>query len=361
MDTDLMYILFTSGSTGTPKGVAVMHRSVIDYINALQKKVNLSCNDVIGNQAPFYTDMSLKDIYMSINAGATLCIIPQKYFLFPKKLLEYLEEKRVTFLMWVPTAYAIIYRLDGLSKIRPKYLKRFWFSGEAMSVSLYRYWKKYYPNGEYAQLYGPTEATGACTFYNITSDYKDEEIIPIGKPFENTGIFLLDENDKEIRNDMLNMIGEICVYGTCLSAGYYNNRRLTDETFVDNPLIKSYSSKIYRTGDLAKWDSDGNLIFITRKDYQIKHRGKRIELGEIENAVLLIKQIKSCCCIHNKRKDELVLFYTGEIDVKNLIDKLKKILPQYMIPMDCRNKKQLPILSNGKLDRKQMEKWINGF
>lgn len=359
VDTDLMYILFTSGSTGQPKGVAVRHRSVIDYIHALEKEVEVTCDDVIGNQAPFYADMSLKDIYMSINVGATICIIPQKYFSFPKKLLEYLEEKRVTFLMWVPTAYAIIARLDALGQIRPRFLSRFWFSGEIMPIPIYKYWKKYFPDGEYAQLYGPTEATGACTFYNVLQDYEDEEIIPIGKPFDNTGVILLDEDNREIKNSMPDIVGEICVFGTCLAAGYYNNRELTDKVFVQNPLIKSFSFPIYRTGDMAKWDEEGNLIFICRKDHQIKHAGKRIEIEEIESVAKSMKQIESCCCVQDRKKDILVLFYTGNIDAKNIIKNMQKKLPQYMVPLDCRKETQLPALGNGKLDRMQIDMWVN--
>lgn len=359
VDTDLMYIIFTSGSTGIPKGVAVSHHSIIDYIEALEKETNITCDDIVGNQAPFYSDMSLRDIYMSISTGATNCIIPQKYFMTPKKLLEYLEENKVSFLMWVPTAYGIIAKFDALSKIKPTFLKRFWFSGETMPVPVYRYWKRYYPNGEYVQLYGPTEITGVCTFYKVVHDYKDEEIIPIGKPFRNTGIILLDENNQEIKENILGVQGEICVYGSCLAAGYYNNRRMTDKVFVQNPFIKSVASKIYKTGDIAEWDADGNLIFITRKDCQIKHAGKRIELGEIESVVKSITEIEECCCVHNRKKDALVLFYSGEMDEKSIIKIVLEKLPKYMTPWDCRRIKQLPLLSNGKLDRVQMDKWIN--
>ncbi len=200
IDTDLMYILFTSGSTGTPKGVAVTHRSVVDYIEDFQQEVKLTKEDILGNQTPFYTDMSLKDIYMGIRVGAAVCIIPQKYFMAPKKLLQYLEDNRVTSLAWVPTAYRIVSQFDGLGRIRPGYLRRFLFSGEAMPVPVFRYWKKHYPDAEFIQQYGPTEITGACTSFRITKDYREGETIPIGKPFPNTGLFLLDENNTEKRS-----------------------------------------------------------------------------------------------------------------------------------------------------------------
>lgn len=354
VDTDLMYILFTSGSTGIPKGVAVRHRSVLDYVQAFIEEVPLSEKDIVGNQVPFYVDMSLKDIYMSLKVGATICVIPQKYFMTPKKMLMYLDENHVTMLMWVPTAYNVVTQFDALSKVRPSALNKFLFSGEGMPVPVYSYWKSHYPEALYIQQYGPTEITGACTTYTVTRDYGTEETIPIGKPFKNTYIVLLDEEDHEITRDRIGIAGEICVSGTCLAAGYYNNPEKTGEVFVQSPLVQAYPSKMYRTGDLGRWDDDGNLVFVSRKDYQIKHGGRRIELGEIEAAVYSIPKIKSCCCVHNAQKDVIVLYYVGEIDEKELRTVVKDKLPQYMIPAQYIKSNDLPKLENGKLDRRQM-------
>jgi len=354
VDTDLMYILFTSGSTGIPKGVAIRHRSVVDYVDAFTAEVPIGVEDVVGNQVPFYVDMSLKDIYMSLAVGATICVIPQKYFMSPKKLLTYLEDNGVTMLMWVPTAYSIVAQFDGLSKIKPSNLKKFLFSGEGMPISVFRYWSQAYPEAVRIQQYGPTEITGACTTYNVQREYQDGETIPIGKPFKNTGIVLLDEEDREVPVNQVDVPGEICVYGSCLAAGYYNNPEKTKEAFVQNPLIKAYPSKIYRTGDLAKWDAEGNLVFISRKDFQIKHGGRRIELGEIETAVDSIEEVKSSCCVHDGEQDIIVLFYTGDFNEKELRTALKNKIPSYMVPGKYIQMEQLPKLSNGKLDRKTM-------
>ena len=359
MDTDLMYVLFTSGSTGIPKGVAVMHRSVVDYVLTSTDKIDLNDNDIVGNQAPFYADMSLKDIYMVMTAGATICIIPQKFFMSPKKLLQFLDDNKVTYIMWVPTAYRLISQFDALSKVKPEYLRKFLFAGEVMPIQVLHYWRSFYPNAGYIQLYGPTEITGACTSYKVMREYEDDEIIPIGKPFPNTGIVLLDENDDEIKTTDAGKAGEICVYGSCLAAGYYNNTEKTNEVFVQNPLIKGYPSKMYRTGDLAKYDDEGNLIFISRKDYQIKHGGKRIELGEIEAAVQSLEDIKACCCVQNREKDALVLYYIGENSDGDIMKGLQNKLPKYMIPTIYHNVDDLPTLPNGKLDRKQIDAWAN--
>lgn len=359
IDTELMYVLFTSGSTGTPKGVAVMHRSVMDYIEMATSEVNVEEGDILGSQTPLYSDVSLRDIYMTVKVGATVCLIPQRLFMSPKKLLQYLEGHQVTTLMWVPTAYRLVSQFDALEKIKPQCLKKLVYSGESMPIPVYRYWRVYYPNAEFMQLYGPTEITGVCTFYRITRDYADDESIPIGKPFANTGILLLDENDREITPPNTSAVGEICVYGTCLAAGYYNAPDRTAEVFVQNPAVTGYPSLMYRTGDLARYDEEGNLVFISRKDYQVKHGGRRIELGEIEAAFQAVKGIKAVCCVQNRREDKLVLYYIGEISEEKISLVVSSRLPKYMIPTAFHKMDELPILPNGKLDRKRMDSWAN--
>ena len=357
IDTDIMYILFTSGSTGVPKGVAVMHRSVMDYIRAFTAQTPIEESDVLGNQTPFYVDMSLKDLYMGITVGATICVIPQRFFMTPKKLLTYLDEQGVTMLMWVPTAYSIVSRFDALSKVKPGSLKKILFSGEGMPIPVFRYWREYYPDATYIQQYGPTEITGACTNFIIERDYGEKETIPIGRPFDNTGLILLDENDQLVSEDMPGVPGEICVFGSCLAAGYYNDPKKTASAFVDNPLVKTHPVRMYRTGDLARYDEDGNIVFISRKDYQIKHGGRRIELGEIESGIYEVPEVAVCCCVHNAEKDEIVAFYSGEIEEKALRVALRDRLPQYMLPAKCVKMDELPRLASGKLNRKQMQEW----
>lgn len=359
IDTDLMYVLFTSGSTGVPKGVAVMHRSVVDYIESTTEKINVEEGDVHGNQTPFYSDVSLRDIYMTLMVGAAACLIPQKLFMSPKKLLQYLDDHQVTTLMWVPTAYRLIAQFDALEKVKPRYLKKLLFSGETMPVPVYRYWRKHYPNAKFTQLYGPTEITGVCTSYQVTRDYEDNEMIPIGQSLPNTGIMLMDESGCVLEPSNTVSLGEICVYGTCLAAGYYNDPDKTAGAFVENPVMKGCPSLMYRTGDLARYDRDGNLVFVSRKDYQVKHGGRRIELGEIEAAFQAVNGVKAVCCVQDRREDKLVLYYIGEISEHDLPLTVRSRLPKYMIPAVCHKMEDLPILPNGKLDRKQMDRWAN--
>jgi len=361
VDTDLMYLIFTSGSTGIPKGVAISHRAVMDYIDAFISQIGLDSDDVCGNQAPFYTDFSLRDIYGSVAVGATVCIIPQSYFISPKRLLTYMDENNVSFLSWVPTAYRLVSQFDGLSKVKPSNIKKMLFSGESMPVPVFEYWKSHYENAKWIQCYGPTEATGACCFYIVEGDFDDTDTIPIGKPFNNTGIILVDieNNDEIIPVTEANRKGEICVFGTCLAEGYYNNPEKTKEAFVQNPLYIGRESKMYRTGDLGYYNSKGDIVFVSRKDYQVKHGGKRIELGEIETAVMAIPEIKAACCVQRRSDDTLVLYYTGNIDKADIQKGVGDKIPKYMIPGEYIQKEELPMLESGKLNRKLMDEMVN--
>ncbi len=361
IDTDLMYVLFTSGSTGIPKGVAVSHRSVIDYVEAYVSELELGPEDILGNQSPFYFDISLKDIYMAQKVGAALCIIPTRFFMTPKKLLEFLDENKVTSIAWVPTAYRMVAQFKGLQKVRPSELKRFVFSGETMPAGVYNYWKKEYPDGIFFQQYGPTEITGACTNYRVTRTFSNEESIPIGKAFHNTDLFLIDEKGEYISPDSANSVGEIYVRGTCVSPGYYNCPERTEEQFVQNPLQNRYPEKVYKTGDLAYWNEYQELIFVSRRDLQIKHSGHRIELGEIEKAVLSIEGVDACCCVQNRQKDEIVCFYVGDLkEKKELFLQAQQKLVKYMLPTVWQRVEELPVLPNGKLNRKELDEKVNG-
>lgn len=364
VDTDLMYLLFTSGSTGDPKGVAVMHRSVVDYIEAFLDEVKLSSDDVAGNQTPFYADMSLKDL-MVLYTGGTLVIIPQRFFMTPKKLLEYLDNNNVTTIMWVPTAYRLISQFDGLKRIKPSSLKRFVFSGESMPFPVFEYWLEHYPlsSSIYIQQYGPTEITGACTSHVITEEDVKKKILPIGRPFHNTGILLVDEKQHIVYDSRYDTDhtagaeGEILVFGSCLAAGYYNNNSESRAAFIQNPNINTHSSIAYRTGDLGRTGENGELIFISRIDYQVKHGGKRIELGEIECAADQTEGLKACCCVHDDENDELILYFTGEVPEKAIKEKLMALIPKYMIPTKYVKLDELPMLPNGKLDRKSLKEY----
>lgn len=354
LDIDPLYSIFTSGSTGIPKGVVVSHRSVIDFIDHFTEVFGFDETDVIGNQAPFDFDVSVKDIYSSLKTGATLQIIPKKLFSFPMKLLDYLEERKITSLTWAVSALCIVTTLKGFDYKVPSGIRKVIFSGEVMPVKHLNEWMRHYPEAMFVNVYGPTEITCNCTYYIVDRAFGLDEKLPMGHPFPNERVFLLDEEDQLVTTDMPNVKGEICVSGTALSLGYFNNWEKTEQVFVQNPLNTRYLELIYRTGDLGEYDSEGKLFFCSRKDFQIKHMGHRIELGEIEIAMNAVDGVLRACCIFDEEENRMLGFYEGEADKKTLTRELNAVLPKFMIPNVFVQTEAMPITKNGKIDRKHL-------
>lgn len=357
VDTDPMYANFTSGSTGVPKGVLVSHRSVIDFIDVFTNEFNINSNDRIANQAPFDFDVSVKDIYSAIKTGAELIIVPKELFSVPAKLLDYLCEYKPTTLIWAVSALCLVTTFHGLEYKTPDSVNKILFSGEVMPQKHLTQWMEHLPNAMFVNLYGPTEITCNCTYHIVDKDRNYENGLPIGKSFDNEEILLLDENDKLVVND--NLVGEICVRGTALALGYYNNKEETSKRFVQNPINDLYIDMIYRTGDLGYY-FNGELYFAGRKDFQIKYLGHRIELEEIETAVCKIDGIERCICSFDFERKKLYAFYMGSLDKKALYEKLKEKLPVYMIPTKLVQVENYPLNKNGKVDRKELYKLIGG-
>lgn len=349
LDVDPLYANFTSGSTGVPKGVVVCHRSVIDFINVFTDKFNITEKDIIGNQAPFDFDVSVKDIYSCLKTGATLLIIPRKLFMAPTRLLDYITENKTTTLIWAVSALCLITTFHGLEYKTPKTINKVMFSGEIMPLKHIREWIKHLPQAMYVNLYGPTEITCNCAYHILDNNVPYEKQIPTGKAFDNEQIILLDENDKEVIEK--NKTGEICVKGTALALGYYNNIEKTNEQFIQNPLNNKYIDMIYRTGDMGYIGNDNNLYFSGRKDFQIKHQGHRIELEEIQIAMEKIENIQRACCLYYEEKSKIYGFYIGNITKQEIHEELKKTLPVFMIPNVLVQIDEFPMTKNGKIDR----------
>lgn len=348
IDTDPIYIVFTSGSTGIPKGVVACHRSVIDYIESLSDVLRVNEDTVFGNQTPLYVDACLKELYPTLKYGATAYIIPKNLFMFPLKLVEFLNKYKINTVCWVVSALTMISAFGALEKEVPRYLHTIAFGSEVFPIKQYNLWKKHLPDARFINLYGPTEATGMSCYYEVNRDFELDEMIPIGRPFPNTEIILLDENNQiPIQGEA----GEICIRGTSLTLGYYRNFEKTNEVFVQNPLNPAYPELIYRTGDLGKYNEHGELMFVSRKDNQIKHMGHRIELGEIEIVANQMDGMKSACCIFDNEKKKIVLYYAGELTSAEVATYLKAKLPRYMIPNVIEALEEMPLTANGKINR----------
>lgn len=352
IDLDPVYINFTSGSTGVPKGVAINNRSIIDFINIFTEEFNFSENDIIANQAPFDFDVSVKDIYSAWFKGATLVLIPKAYFSSPARLLDYLVDNKVTTMTWAVSALCLITTFHGLDYKVPTTVNKIIFSGEIMPLKHLNIWMDKLPHARFINVYGPTEITCNCTYHIIDRKREYLDAIPIGKAFKNERVFLLDDNNQLIREK--HIPGEICVSGSSLALGYYNNKEQTDKHFCQNPINTVYNEMIYRTGDLAEYNDLGELMFKGRKDFQIKYMGHRIELEEIDKNILKHDGVINSCTIFDDKKSRLYNFYIGTVDKKELHAYLKEVLPIYMVPGIFYQLEVFPLNKNGKIDRKEL-------
>lgn len=358
IDLDPVYSIFTSGSTGVPKGVLISHRGMMDFGDFLVEQFGITEEDVTANQAPFYFDCSVKDIGICLRSGATLNIIPKKCFAFPKLLVDFLNERHVTCLFWATSAVILVANTGILDEKKPLYLKHVSFGGEAMPAKQLNCWKRNLPDVQYINVYGPTEVTVDCTYYVVDREFTDGEYVPIGSNIPNKQVLVLNDDDKLAA---VGEVGEICCRGTGVSMGYYNNREKTDSVFVQNPLHNLYNDIIYRTGDLGRWTERGELEFVSRKDFQVKHKGNRIELGEIEVAVNSIDGVTNAACIFDQPNDKIVLYYTtSDGKERDIINLVKERIPVYMFPEVVNYLQMMPYNLNGKIDRIQLKKMYEG-
>ena len=349
IDTDPMYATFTSGSTGIPKGVITCHRSVIDMTEALVDTFDFTQDSVFGNQNPFYFDASIKDIYSTLKCGATMYVIPKSCFVMPARLVQYLNAHKIDSILWSAAAIALVSNTKAFDEEQPLFLKNVMFSGEVMHNKVLNYWRRLLPGTNFVNLYGPTEITSVCTYYKIEKPFADDEVLPIGIPFKNTEVLILNDKNQPVEGSEK---GELCVRGCCLALGYYNNPEKTREAFCQNPLNDHYPEKIYRTGDLARYNELGEIMFLSRKDNLVKHMGQRIELGEIEIVVNSLELIDASICFYDHEKSKIVLYYQGsEADKKYIITSIKSTLPKYMFPNVMIKMDDMPYNLNGKIDR----------
>ena len=359
IDTDPVYSIFTSGSTGTPKGVVVSHRGVIDYIDWAIGRLGFTSDMVIGNQAPFYFDNSTLDIYLMYATGSTLCIIPEDRFIFPAKLVDYMNEQKISFVFWVPFVLINVANMDIFASKKPEYIKDVFFAGEVMPNKHLNYWRKHLPGCRYANLYGPTEITVDCTYYEVDREFTDDEPLPIGVPCRNSNVLILVDR---LRQAKPGEQGELCVRGSSLALGYYNNPEKTTAAFIQNPLQMHYPETIYCTGDIVYENDRGEIMYVGRVDSQIKHNGYRIELGEIETAILATDMVKNCCVIYDFKNKKIVLYYQAneELNLGAFRRSVSVHIPRYMLPTEYHREEMLRQNGSGKIDRAYYNKQVNG-
>ena len=360
IDTDPSCIINTSGSTGTPKGVVLNHKSFFDFIEWAIDTFHFGDDLVMGSLSPIVFDIYSFELCMLMAKASTLVVLPAHLAAFPAKILEVLEQHKVNFLFWVPTIMVNIANMDLLSAFKLESLKTVWFAGEVFPTKQYNYWHHHLPQTTFANLYGPIEITLDCTYYIINKEIPDEVPLPIGYPCRNTDILVLDDEDRLVKE--ANVEGELCVRGTSLAMGYYNNPEKTAAAFVQNPLNKAYPEVIYRTGDIVCYNEEGLIMFKGRKDNIVKHQGYRTDLGEIEHVIInTLKLVKNGCIVYNQAEKQITLFYEAEEEVPVTEFRLSigKVLPKYMIPTAYHRLEQLQRNANGKIDRLFYKKQVN--
>ena len=346
-DTNLLYVLFTSGSTGVPKGICVSHKSVIDYIINFCDELKLKENENWLNQTPFYFDASIRDVFASVKMGSTLHIMPNALFAFPKKILSYIEKEKITHFSSVPSVLSFYASEKNLAKFKLTSLKRVLFSGEIMPTKHFNILKKSLKNTSFFNLYGPTEITGTCSFCELKREFKDDEILPIGRAYKNTELLVFDENLKLLSLEQVGVKGELFVRGSCLSVGYYKDKIKTKKAFVQNPLHNDFTDLLYKTGDIVAYNEFGELVCYGRADNQIKYLGHRVELGEIESVINSHPKVKKAACVFEKY---IYCFYESELEL-DIKEFLEQRVPAFMIPVKFTRFDKLKLNANGKIDR----------
>lgn len=355
IDTDLLCIINTSGSTGTPKAVALNHRSFIDFTEVVFMEGLAAFGETIGSLSPTIFDIFSFELCMLMARAATLVVLPETLAAFPARLLQRMAECHVSFIFWVPTIMVNIANMDLLAHIGLPELRMIWFAGEVFPTAKFNYWRRQLPAARFVNLYGPIEITLDCLYYVVDRELADDEPIPVGAPFQNTSILILDEANRPSRT------GELCIRGSSLALGYYNDPEKTEAAFAQNPLNTAYPERIYRTGDIVAYNSLGELVFKGRRDTLIKHSGYRIELAEIEHvAVNQLKIVDNCCVVYDDKGKKIIMVYEAprEVPVKELRQALEAILPRYMLPGGYVHVSAMPRNPTGKIDRALLKKDI---
>lgn len=359
IDTDPYCIINTSGSTGTPKGVVLNHKSFIDFMAQTFDEYRFCENDVIGSLSPIVFDIWSYEMCLLMGKGSSIVVIPDTYSVFPVKILQLMQQHNVSYIFWVPTIMVNIANMGLLPQIPLPTLRLCWFAGEVFPTKQFNIWRHSLPQTTFANFYGPIEITLDCVYYTIEREIADDEPIPIGKAFRNTDILIIDESNHRVSE--ANKEGELCVRGTSLAMGYYNNPEKTAAAFVQNPLNQSYPEIIYRTGDLVFINDLGEIVFKGRKDSLIKHMGYRIELGEIEHVIInTLKLVKNGCVVYNHQRKEITLYYEAEnqLTAAEFRKAIGNTLPKYMIPVVYNCLPELRRNTNGKIDRLYYSKLV---
>ena len=355
---DIAYVLYTSGSTGAPKGVMVTHGNIRNYIDWATSYFNITSEDRILGTAPFYFDMSTFDIFCFLASGATLCLATDDSLLFPENLARFMEQEKVTLWKGVSSLLMYMCRAGVVRPGRMPTLRTVIFAGEPLDAQYLAKWMDTFPEKSYFNGYGPTEATGVSLCYRVDHIPEPGESIPIGRPCKGAQVVLVGDDGISVGS---NETGELCISGPCLAKGYLNDIEKTQRYFTPPPPgCNNLGDLVYHTGDLVRQTDDGNYVFISRKDHQVKWMGYRIELGEIETNLMAHPQVRGAVVLlasaANEGLTELVAFFEADGNIKpsTIARFLGQRIPPYMIPKRFIQMDSIPRNDRGKIARDEI-------
>lgn len=352
------YVIYTSGSTGEPKGVLVGHGNLLNHSGWMQREFALTAEDRALQFASISFDASAEEIYPTLLAGAAIVLRPAAV---PgaQELLQSIVAQQVTVLN-LPTAYWHVF-VEALAggRVDTGRLRLIIVGGERVSLDSLLRWRAVAGDGiEWVNTYGPTEATITSTLYRAPKDCSGLTGVPIGRPIDNVSTYLLDRSGQPVPTGV---VGELCIGGAGVAAGYWRRDALSAERFVADPFAKNTAARMYRSGDLARWLPDGNMAYVGRNDDQLKLRGFRIEPGEIETQLRACPDVREATVLlrEDTPGDKRLVAYVGcpaapATLVADLRERLQKVLPEYMVPGAFVVLDALPMTLNGKLDRRAL-------
>ena len=355
IETDLAYILYTSGSTGRPKGVMISHQNALTFVEWCAEEFQVRSEDRLSNHAPLHFDLSVFDVYNTLEAGATVYLITEDLAVFPTSLAGFIEAQAITIWYSVPSALMLLLLHGRLTPEKLKSLRTILFAGEVFPMKYLRQLAEVSQESELYNLYGPTE-TNVCTYYKVERErLASLDKLPIGIACANTDTFSVTPEGKLAGKGEA---GELYVRGPGVTNGYWADEEKTHKMVVPNHFQEHFEEKMYRTGDIVTVGDDGNYYFQGRRDSMIKSRGYRIELGEIESALLSHPGVREAAVLAvpdeviGKRIRAVVATHVaGSLGVLELQQYCAARVPKYMIPELIELCVELPKTSTGKIDR----------
>ena len=353
--SDVAYILYTSGSTGKPKGVMITHANIINATDWAVEELGITLEDRMSQHPPLHFDLSTFDLYCAFKSGATLFLVPEGLSMFPGQLIKFIEKNKITIWNSVPSVMVYLSTSGLIKPDRIASVKKIFFNGEGFPTKFLASWMTVFPDKEFVNMYGPTEATVQCTFYKIPKVPTDlTKLVPIGKAQKGVEVFAVKDNGDIAK---AGEEGELYVGGLGVGFGYWNNPEKTNSVFVSFPN----KGRVYKTGDLVKLLPDGNYEFIGRKDFQVKVMGHRIELGDIESALYSLPYVQEAGVIAVDVVETEGIRIIAFVNTKEskLASEIKtglaSILPDYMIPHTIELRPSLPRTGTGKVDRTKLK------